>query len=278
MNSNAAFATVPQFEESSSQKFSVRLALPHELEEVYRLRYRVFFEELGATSAVSDMLKMDVDSFDRYCDHLVVTYFGKIVGTYRLLPLKRLGSQGVPCYSQSEFDVSSLRESLNDNVLELGRTCVEPEFRNGTIATLLWSGVTEYLRTVHVKALFGCVSLHNLSHVEALQISSHFKTIGKWHSTIRTSVCENFRIPSEQLETHIAAPGTNVIAKIPSLLNGYFNLGGKICGGPAYDAEFHCHDFLIMLETENFSPKHLKFLSRIGHLSQRSKDASMVSG
>ena len=61
-----------------------------------RLRFKVFFEEGGATpDPKAALTRRDVDKFDKFCDHLIVidheyrTRHGKIkpkvVGAYRLL-------------------------------------------------------------------------------------------------------------------------------------------------------------------------------------------------
>lgn len=246
----------------AAPRFEVRLAKPHELDDVFRLRYRVFFEELGATGgSAMDQVGMDIDDYDPYCDHLVVTDRGRVIGTYRLLPLERLSSQS-PCYSQLEFDVSNIRRHFNDSILELGRTCVEPAYRNGTIAALLWSGIASYLKQSAVTVMFGCVSIHGVGHSEALAIEMYFRAAGFWDSRFDTNVQERFRVPavSAAFDCESFAEAKTLI---PSLLNGYLTMGAKICGGPAYDAEFHCHDYLIMLEAKDVSQKRLRFLERM---------------
>ncbi len=61
-----------------SGSLEVRLASSAaELRAAQRLRYRVFFEEKGATpNARQRLLKRDVDAFDASCDHLIVVDHG----------------------------------------------------------------------------------------------------------------------------------------------------------------------------------------------------------
>ena len=78
-----------------------------ELREAQRLRYRVFADEMGAR--LSGPAGLDVDSFDAYCDHLLVRDLDtlKVVGTYRVLPPHQAARIG-RLYAESEFDVSRL--------------------------------------------------------------------------------------------------------------------------------------------------------------------------
>ncbi|MEU4541883.1 GNAT family N-acetyltransferase [Nonomuraea dietziae] len=67
-------------------RYTVGLArTPADLQAAQRLRHRVFAEELGARLD-SPVTGLDADSFDAYCDHLLVRAGDEVVGTYRLLP------------------------------------------------------------------------------------------------------------------------------------------------------------------------------------------------
>ena len=73
----------------------VRLArTAAEVRRAQRLRYRVFYGEMSASAdATTKIAQRDIDTFDAYCDHLLVldhatlgrTGKPAIVGTYRLL-------------------------------------------------------------------------------------------------------------------------------------------------------------------------------------------------
>jgi putative hemolysin len=110
--------------------------------EAQRLRFEVFNLELrlGLTSSQSSGL--DQDAHDGHCDHLLVvdTECDCLVGTYRLLSFDRVPSFGF--YSESEFDLSNVKRS-GLRLLELGRSCVALEYRDGRAISLLFRG---YLR------------------------------------------------------------------------------------------------------------------------------------
>lgn len=250
---------------TTQPNYQVRLATECELDEVFKLRYRVFFEELGAHNAYAGQNKKDIDEYDAYCDHMIVVSNNEIVGTYRLLPLKRLPRYFAHCYSENEFTLGSVRKHFENDLLELGRSCVDAKHRNGNVAKLLWSGIISYLRQTQPKGLFGCVSTHDLSHCMAQGLKQYFVQQKKWDSRFQIDVTKKFETPRVETTENLLSDLSNVNFEeaIPSLLWGYFNLGAKICAGPAWDADFNCHDFLILLDTANISVRHLKFFERM---------------
>src|SRR5438552_2652331 len=65
---------------------------PREIAAAQRLRYRVFYEEMGAKPGPEVAAeRRDWDAFDEHCEHLVIIDHGanapdgEVVGTYRLL-------------------------------------------------------------------------------------------------------------------------------------------------------------------------------------------------
>lgn len=67
---------------------------PAEIAEAQRLRYKIFAEEMGAQ--LSGANGLDIDGFDRYCDHLLVRdgETQQVVGTYRILSPQKASEAG----------------------------------------------------------------------------------------------------------------------------------------------------------------------------------------
>ena len=155
----------PGFGEIRAQTLGVRLAAaPWELDAAQALRYRVFYDEMGArpTPAMA-ATRRDTDSFDNAADHLLVIDHARgegpetVVGTYRLLrrdPATRLGG----FYSSAEYDISPLL-GFDGEVLELGRSCVDAEYRTRGTLQLLWRGIAAYVFKHRIDLMFGCASL-----------------------------------------------------------------------------------------------------------------------
>ncbi len=117
-----------------------------------RLRHRIFAEELGATLH-TPVPGLDVDEFDAYCDHLIVVEeaTGDVVGTYRMLPPGRAPRR----YAAGEFDVTAL-SGLDADLVETGRSCVDPAHRDGAVINLMWAGIARYLHLTGHRWLAGC--------------------------------------------------------------------------------------------------------------------------
>ena len=147
--------------------FTLRLAQDaRDLRAAQRLRYEVFVAELGGTGPLVDHeARLEVDNFDPVFDHLLLIDHRRnadaledVVGVYRLLPSDRL-TAGARFYSEGEFDVSALRSS-GRKLLELGRSCVHPDYRGGTAMFHLWNGLAAYVLERGIEILFGAASFH----------------------------------------------------------------------------------------------------------------------
>ena len=99
------------------------------------LRYRVFYEEMSATPTPEmAAAHRDFDSFDPFCDHLVVLDTRKgggpagIVATYRLMRRSAAARRG-QFYSVDEYDISAITAHPGE-ILELGRSCVDASYRS----------------------------------------------------------------------------------------------------------------------------------------------------
>ena len=123
-----------------------------------RLRHDVFAGEMGALLATAQP-GHDIDAFDAYCDHLLVrdTETGQVVGTYRLLPPQRAAIAG-RLYSESEFDLGPLA-AIRPGLVEVGRSCVHPDHRDGAVIGLIWAGIARYMVDGCHEWLAGCCSI-----------------------------------------------------------------------------------------------------------------------
>ena len=131
-----------------------------------RLRFRVFAREMGAclTPPLGTEPGLDVDGFDPFCDHLLVKSVGAegledapVVGTYRLLApdaARRAGG----LYIDTEFDLSPL-SALRPQAVELGRSCVDPDWRSGGVIMALWAALCRYMRQRRLDTMIGCASV-----------------------------------------------------------------------------------------------------------------------
>ena len=213
----------------------VRLARDKDdLQAAQRLRYEVFNLELRLGLAGSFANGLDRDAFDSHCDHLIVVDHRQkgVAGTYRLLLSDRVPSFGF--YSESEFHLENVKRK-GMRLLELGRSCVAPDYRSGLVIRLLFRGIAVYAQANGVDAMMGCASIRG-NDVEELRGICTLLRKSYWADPkFRVTPKRGFDLPG--IETPLEIDEAEVFRKLPPLFKGYLRLGAKICGLPAFSQE-----------------------------------------
>jgi putative hemolysin len=221
-----------------------------EIRAAQRLRHMVFAGEMGA-QLHSSQPGLDVDEFDRHCDHLVVRDegTGATVGTYRLL---RPGRAPQRLYSETEFDLSDLAP-LRDMLVEAGRSCVHPDHRSGAVINLMWTGIARYLHLHGHRWLAGCASVpltdggNAAACVWELARTRHLSP-----PRLRVRPHRPYPVSPPAVPDRAA-----LLRAVPPLLRGYLRLGAWICGEPAYDPDFEVADFFVLRSVDRMNPRYL---------------------
>ena len=237
-----------------------------EIDAAQAVRYRVFVEEMNAQISPDAMRrKRDIDAWDMVCDHLLVLDTAiegdaveQIVGTYRLLRQDVAKSSG-GFYSQSEFDVEPLlARNPEKRFMELGRSCVLPEYRTKRTVELLWQGAWAYALKHRVDAMFGCGSFSGVVPEEhALALSFlHQNLLARDEWGVRAHADRHRTMdlmPSEAVNARKA------LAAMPPLIKGYLRLGATIGDGAVVDNAFRTTDVLIVLPIGSISGRYINY-------------------
>lgn len=249
---------LPRAEETVTPQHRLQVAWARsdeELREAQRLRYRVFAEEMGAH--LSGPAGLDVDAFDAYCDHLLVRDLDtlKVVGTYRVLPPHQAARIG-RLYAESEFDVSRLAH-LRPKMVEVGRSCVHPDYRSGSVIMSLWGGLGGYMTHNGYETMLGCASV-------AMADGGHYAA--NLYCSLGASA---LTAPEYRAFPHTPLPvdelRTGAVVTPPPLIKGYLRLGAKICGAPAWDPDFNTADFLTLFRLSEINERYARhFLGESG--------------
>ncbi|OQO90933.1 GNAT family N-acetyltransferase [Saccharomonospora piscinae] len=233
---------------------------PEQVEAARRLRHRVFAGELGARLPATAEPGLDADPFDRHCDHLLATddSTGEVVGTYRLLPPGRTAE----LYSATEFDLSPLAP-LRRSLIEMGRSCVHPDHRDGGVITAMWSALARYALLSGHRYLAGSASVPLADGGYAAEQT--WRLVRERNlSPRRWRVRPHLPWPvSEAPENGRAcrAIGSGAAPDrraVPPLLRGYLRLGAWVCGPPAHDPEFGVADFFVLLPFDRIDDHYLR--------------------
>ena len=239
---------------SDTGRYSLLVArTDNEIRAAQRLRHRVFAGEMGAVLH-SRHPGLDVDAFDEHCDHLLVREdrTGEIVGTYRMLAPERARQAG-GLYCDTEFDVSAL-DGLRAELVETGRSCVDPEHRSGAVVSLVWAGIARYMLLTGHRWLVGCgsVPLRTPGQPDGACAA------GVWDVVrVRHLAQDGYRVHPHRPWDTAAAPRPDR-AVLPPLLRGYLRLGARVCGPPAHDPDFGVADFLVLLDLEAMDPRYAR--------------------
>jgi len=223
-----------------------------EIEEAQRLRYRVFAGEMGARLP-SRIAGVDHDIYDPYCDHLIVRdeRCGEVVGTYRILSpqnARRIGGY----YSENEFDLTRLQH-LRGKLVEIGRSCVHPDYRSGATITLLWAGLARYMIEGDHEHLIGCASISMADGGHAA--ASLYNRLGEHMSPLEYRVFPRCPLPLASLRSD---PLVGLKPPMPPLIKGYLRAGAWICGAPAWDPDFNTADLPILMPMAKVSGRYAK--------------------
>ena len=225
------------------------------------LRYRVFYEEMGARpSAAMRRRRADFDDFDPICDHLLVldgTRAGqgadRVVGTYRLIR-RPVGEAFGRFYTQSEYDIANIRAN-GGNFMELGRSCVDAAHRNGATMKKLWDGIAAYVFEHQIDLMFGCASLPG---TDPGQLAEHLGYLYQNH--LAPAVLRPRALPHLYVDMASAPKdGHNprrVLAELPPLIKGYLRLGGFVGDGAVIDHQFNTTDICVLVKTDLITAKY----------------------
>lgn len=249
-----------------TQSDSITVKLTRDLREIeaaQRLRYQVFYEEFAAKpNSQMALARLDIDDFDAYADHLIVIDHSrgdKIVGTYRLLR-QDIAQKIGQFYSSDEYDLSPLLNS-GLSLLELGRSCVMPEYRTRHVLNLLWQGIAEYLAEHKIDIMFGCASLHS---TDIKSISRPLSYLHHYHladKSIRPRALKGCYInmniiPKDEFE---AKYGFN---DLPPLIKGYLRVGAMVGDGAFIDKQFNTTDVCIIMDMRDVTDRYRKHFER----------------
>lgn len=229
------------------------------------IRYQVFYEEYGAKPN-DEMLtaKRDIDQYDPITDHLIVIdndrpSRSQIVGTYRLLR-REIAEKHGRFYTSDEYNIDPLL-NFDQGLLELGRSCVLPDYRTRPILQKLWEGIAHYVADHNIELMFGCASFHG-TDIDAL--AGPLSYLYHYHLA-PDNLCPR-AVDSRFVAMNIIAKeeldAKSTFIAMPPLMKGYIRLGAYIGDGAVIDEQFNTVDVCIVMPTYLVKDKYAKHYQR----------------
>lgn len=250
-----------------SGPLQVRLAeTPADIDAAQALRYRIFYERMGARPLPEMALRgRDFDAFDAICDHLLVLDHSRgnseeaVVGTYRLIRRSAADRLGA-FYSAAEYDIGQLL-AYPGEILELGRSCVDPGYRARPVLQLLWSGIAAYVFHYQIALMFGCASLPGTVPDTLAAPLSYLYHHHLAPPALRARALAERYVDMRRLDASAIDP-VRVPATLPPLIKGYLRVGGFVGDGAVIDEQFNTTDVCIVLKTDLVTEKYLRHYVR----------------
>ena len=254
-------------ERLTAGSLEIRLAAgPAEVEAAQALRYRVFYDEMGARPTPAMAAKgLDFDDYDEGCDHLLVidNALGEgsqgVVGTYRLMRRQHIARFG-RFYTEAEYDISPLLR-YPGQILELGRSCVDIGYRTRSTMQMLWRGIAAYVFHHGIDVMFGCASLPG-TDPQALAVPLSYL----YHHHLAPPGLRPVALPERYTDMRLTSAETidarSALNLLPPLVKGYLRLGGFVGDGAVIDHQFNTTDVCVIVKTELITDKYAKHYDR----------------
>ena len=253
-----------EFQPVVFKNFTIKIASSNfEIKKAQSLRYKIFFKEKKIKKkSLKSLLQRDYDFYDKISDHLIIIddnlgVKDNVVGTYRLLR-GNCAKLYRGFYTEQEFDISNLKKNFSSkNILELGRSCVHPQYRSGIILKLLWQGISKYIKIYKIKILMGCASFHGTNPSE---FQDEFSLL---YGNYRLP--ETYDIKSLQHNEISFSKNINqstILNRLPPLIKGYLRAGGMVSESFYIDREFETIDYCVIMLTDKIVSRYQnKFLN-----------------
>ena len=240
--------------EHSEPRFEVSLGSSDtDLLAAQRLRYDVFVKELGAGGTFVDHeLQLERDPFDDHAAHFLLrdrsrAEADQVVGVYRVMTKEMAKATG-RFYCEEEYDLTLLRQS-GLQLLELGRSCLHPDYRGGQGIAHLWAALADYVAKHRIDVLFGVASFHGTD------VATHAQALSRLHqrhlappelrvTAIGPTAEPLDSVPPDQID-RLAA-----VRAMPALIKGYLRLGATVGQGAFVDHDFNTTDICLILQKD----------------------------
>jgi len=241
-------------------RFKARLAeTDADVTACQQLRYLAFIETRGV-SGVGD--QRDHDEFDETCSHLMVedVRSGQLVCCFRMMPLES-GSEINRTYSAKFYDLNAL-STYPGKMVEMGRFCVHPAWKDPAILRVAWSAMTRFVDDEDVELLIGCSSFHG---IDAEDYADAFALLKEKHLAPKRWLPQIKAPKVFQYASYFRFRRPNMklaLGRMPPLLRTYLVMGGWVSDHAVIDNELNTLHVFTGIETKRVPEKRARVLRK----------------
>ncbi|MGL4404267.1 MAG: GNAT family N-acetyltransferase, partial [Notoacmeibacter sp.] len=141
--------------------------------------------------------------------------------------------------------------------LEIGRTCIKPQWRSKRTAELMWQGIWAFALDHQADVLVGCASFNGTvpaAHAVALSfLHHHHRAKGAWRVKALPELSSTMDLmPFEAINLKQA------MLAMPPLLKGYLRVGAMIGSDCVVDHDFGTTDVFVVLPVANIAERYIR--------------------
>ena len=235
-----------------------------------RGRYRARMAETDADVARAQGLRtrsfrgpgaaLDADAFDAVCTQVLVEEVrsGTLVACFRLLPLTG-GCEISRSYSAQFYDLAAL-SAYPGRMVEMGRFCIHPDWRDADILRVAWGAMTAYVDREGVEMLFGCSSFHGTEAEGYLDAFAMLKEAHlapkRWLPRVKAPNVFRFAQKLRRKKPDLR----RAMLAMPPLLRTYLLMGGWVSDHAVVDRDLNTLHVFTGLEIAAIPPSRARLL------------------
>ncbi|SMX41724.1 GNAT family N-acetyltransferase [Actibacterium lipolyticum] len=204
--------------------------------------------------------RLDGDIFDDACEHVLVEEVktGTLVCCFRLLPLNT-GAEISQSYSAQYYELSGL-EHFKGPMVEMGRFCIHPDWKDPDILRVAWGAMTQYVDEQGVEMLFGCSSFKG---TEAAEYMDAFALLKDKHIAPKRFL-PRIKAPNvfkfAQKLRRAKPDAKRALIGMPPLLRTYLMMGGWVSDHAVVDRDMNTLHVFTGLEIKAIPPARKRLL------------------
>jgi putative hemolysin len=241
-------------------RYSVRIAAtPADILAAQKLRYLSF---IGQKHSAPLPEGIDHDDFDALCQHVLIEdrKSGQLVCCFRFLDLEN-GAEIAKSYSAQFYELEALA-SYQGRMVEMGRFCVHPDWKDADILRISWGAMTAYVDENNVDMLFGCSSFHGADwalHADALAMLKH-RHLGPKTLLPRIKAPDVFKFAARLRRKPNAK---RAALAMPPLLKTYLMMGGWVSDHAVVDRDLGTLHVFTGVEISAIPPARKRLLRSV---------------
>ena len=214
---------------------------------------------LSDKKTISDILKIRNDSFketysnhiedfwgdyDQNSYHFLVYNSELLVGYYRLRNFENNFNETLASKSFNLENFSFF------NFCELSRACVNSNYRDGSVISLLWTNISSFLLSNSIEVCIGCTSIINDDDI----LNNSFSYILN-----KNLIFKDLIIPRNKININSKLDEEYIKKKyVTTLIRAYGKQGASFSPWPSYDSEWNTIDFFTVFNVKDLTKKFSK--------------------